>query len=137
MNDSKCGISMCVFIFAFIHYKHCCICVGIFLQAKPRLQREGSCASLHNSLMRNSIFQLMIHTLDPLSDEGMGKQKEMHKTHSHTHTRTHARATQSLKQDVMLKSCEITMKHRGCSVDMNHMNITSLHMNKTFSCHGL
>ncbi|KAG7253418.1 hypothetical protein CRUP_006831, partial [Coryphaenoides rupestris] len=32
--------------------------------AKPRLQREGSCASLHNTLMRNSIFQLMIHTLD-------------------------------------------------------------------------
>ncbi|XP_065810405.1 sodium/potassium/calcium exchanger 2-like isoform X5 [Labrus bergylta] len=40
------------------------------LTAKPRLQREGSCASLHNTLMRNSIFQLMIHTLDPLSDEG-------------------------------------------------------------------
>ncbi|KAK9539912.1 hypothetical protein VZT92_002397 [Zoarces viviparus] len=46
------------------------------LTAKPRLQREGSCASLHNSLMRNSIFQLMIHTLDPLSDEGMGQFKE-------------------------------------------------------------
>ncbi|XP_063739114.1 sodium/potassium/calcium exchanger 2-like isoform X3 [Eleginops maclovinus] len=46
------------------------------LMAKPRLQREGSCASLHNSLMRNSIFQLMIHTLDPLSDEGMGHFKE-------------------------------------------------------------
>ncbi|XP_028256820.1 sodium/potassium/calcium exchanger 2-like [Parambassis ranga] len=40
------------------------------LTAKPRLQREGSCASLHNSLMRNSIFQLMIHTLDPLNDDG-------------------------------------------------------------------
>ncbi|XP_044046893.1 sodium/potassium/calcium exchanger 2-like isoform X1 [Siniperca chuatsi] len=46
------------------------------LTAKPRLQREGSCASLHNSLMRNSIFQLMIHTLDPLSDEGMERFKE-------------------------------------------------------------
>ncbi|XP_068583303.1 sodium/potassium/calcium exchanger 2-like [Cebidichthys violaceus] len=45
------------------------------LMAKPRLQREGSCASLHNSLMRNSIFQLMIHTLDPLSDEGPFKEK--------------------------------------------------------------
>ncbi|TMS23498.1 Sodium/potassium/calcium exchanger 2 [Larimichthys crocea] len=45
------------------------------LTAKPRLQREGSCASLHNSLMRNSIFQLMIHTLDPLSDEGQFKEK--------------------------------------------------------------
>uniref|UniRef100_A0A8C1UXL1 Solute carrier family 24 member 2 n=1 Tax=Cyprinus carpio TaxID=7962 RepID=A0A8C1UXL1_CYPCA len=38
------------------------------LSAKPRLQRGGSSASLHNTLMRNSIFQLMIHTLDPLSD---------------------------------------------------------------------
>ncbi|XP_036187155.1 sodium/potassium/calcium exchanger 2 isoform X6 [Myotis myotis] len=37
--------------------------------AKPRLQRGGSSASLHNSLMRNSIFQLMIHTLDPLAEE--------------------------------------------------------------------
>ncbi|XP_039860839.1 sodium/potassium/calcium exchanger 2-like [Simochromis diagramma] len=45
------------------------------LTAKPRLQREGSCASLHNSLMRNSIFQLMIHTLDPLSNEGHFKEK--------------------------------------------------------------
>ncbi|XP_034147054.1 sodium/potassium/calcium exchanger 2 isoform X2 [Esox lucius] len=45
------------------------------LTAKPRLQRGGSSASLHNTLMRNSIFQLMIHTLDPLSEgegEGMG-----------------------------------------------------------------
>ncbi|XP_029695866.1 sodium/potassium/calcium exchanger 2 isoform X5 [Takifugu rubripes] len=38
-------------------------------KARPRLQRGGSSASLHNSLMRNSIFQLMIHTLDPLSEE--------------------------------------------------------------------
>ncbi|KAL3967197.1 solute carrier family 24 (sodium/potassium/calcium exchanger), member 2 [Sarotherodon galilaeus] len=39
------------------------------LSARPRLQRGGSSASLHNSLMRNSIFQLMIHTLDPLSED--------------------------------------------------------------------
>nr|XP_045017541.1 sodium/potassium/calcium exchanger 2 isoform X5 [Jaculus jaculus] len=39
------------------------------LPTKPRLQRGGSSASLHNSLMRNSIFQLMIHTLDPLAEE--------------------------------------------------------------------
>ncbi|KFQ01003.1 Sodium/potassium/calcium exchanger 2, partial [Haliaeetus albicilla] len=38
------------------------------LTTKPRLQRGGSSASLHNSLMRNSIFQLMIHTLDPLAE---------------------------------------------------------------------
>lgn len=41
---------------------------------RPRLQRGGSSASLHNSLMRNSIFQLMIHTLDPLS-EGKFREK--------------------------------------------------------------
>ncbi|XP_041120276.1 sodium/potassium/calcium exchanger 2-like [Polyodon spathula] len=44
------------------------------LMLKPRLQRGGSSASLHNSLMRNSIFQLMIHTLDPLA-EGRFKEK--------------------------------------------------------------
>ncbi|XP_035274504.1 sodium/potassium/calcium exchanger 2-like isoform X2 [Anguilla anguilla] len=42
---------------------------GTKLSARPRLQRGGSSASLHNTLMRNSIFQLMIHTLDPLSEE--------------------------------------------------------------------
>ncbi|XP_069782741.1 sodium/potassium/calcium exchanger 2-like isoform X2 [Narcine bancroftii] len=35
---------------------------------RPRLQRGGSSASLHNTLMRNSIFQLMINTLDPLAE---------------------------------------------------------------------
>ncbi|XP_059825998.1 sodium/potassium/calcium exchanger 2-like [Hypanus sabinus] len=39
------------------------------LDPKPRLQRGGSSASLHNTLMRNSIFQLMINTLDPLAEE--------------------------------------------------------------------
>ncbi|TSN95678.1 Sodium/potassium/calcium exchanger 2 [Bagarius yarrelli] len=47
---------------------------GNKLSAKPHLQRGLSSASLHNSLMRNSIFQLMIHTLDPLS-EGRFKDK--------------------------------------------------------------
>nr|XP_015200486.1 PREDICTED: sodium/potassium/calcium exchanger 2 isoform X2 [Lepisosteus oculatus] len=50
------------------------------LTLKPRLQRGGSSASLHNSLMRNSIFQLMIHTLDPLAEElgTYGKLKYYH-----------------------------------------------------------
>ncbi|XP_047452082.1 sodium/potassium/calcium exchanger 1 isoform X2 [Mugil cephalus] len=43
------------------------------LKLKPALQRGGSSASLHNSTMRNTIFQLMIHTLDPL---GEGKFKD-------------------------------------------------------------
>uniref|UniRef100_A0A674IM24 Sodium/potassium/calcium exchanger 1 n=1 Tax=Terrapene triunguis TaxID=2587831 RepID=A0A674IM24_9SAUR len=34
----------------------------------PSLQRGGSSASLHNSHMRTTIFQLMIRTLDPLAE---------------------------------------------------------------------
>ncbi|XP_026031627.1 sodium/potassium/calcium exchanger 1 isoform X2 [Astatotilapia calliptera] len=45
------------------------------LKLKPSLQRGGSSASLHNSTMRNTIFQLMIHTLDPI-----GKFKEKAET---------------------------------------------------------
>ncbi|KAF0042775.1 hypothetical protein F2P81_004112 [Scophthalmus maximus] len=38
----------------------------------PVLQRGGSAASLHNTSLRSTIFQLMIHTLDPLG-EGNGQ----------------------------------------------------------------
>ncbi|XP_073474417.1 sodium/potassium/calcium exchanger 1 isoform X2 [Aquarana catesbeiana] len=40
------------------------------LKLKPFLTRGGSSASLHNSTMRSTIFQLMIHTLDPLGEDG-------------------------------------------------------------------
>ncbi|XP_056870733.1 sodium/potassium/calcium exchanger 1-like isoform X4 [Takifugu flavidus] len=39
------------------------------LRVRPALQRGGSSASLHNTSLRNTIFQLMIHTLDPLGEE--------------------------------------------------------------------
>lgn len=38
-------------------------------KGRPVLQRGGSAASLHNASMRNTIFQLMIHTLDPLTED--------------------------------------------------------------------
>ncbi|KAM4766187.1 sodium/potassium/calcium exchanger 1 [Cyanocitta cristata] len=38
------------------------------LQPGPALQRGSSSASLHNSQMRGTIFQLMIYTLDPLAE---------------------------------------------------------------------
>ncbi|XP_067411649.1 sodium/potassium/calcium exchanger 1 [Emydura macquarii macquarii] len=38
------------------------------LELMPSLQRGGSSASLHNSHTRSTIFQLMIHTLDPLAE---------------------------------------------------------------------
>uniref|UniRef100_A0A3B4GV21 Sodium/potassium/calcium exchanger 1 n=1 Tax=Pundamilia nyererei TaxID=303518 RepID=A0A3B4GV21_9CICH len=37
---------------------------------KTALQRGGSSASLHNTSLRSTIFQLMIHTLDPLGEGG-------------------------------------------------------------------
>ncbi|XP_041646321.1 sodium/potassium/calcium exchanger 1-like isoform X7 [Cheilinus undulatus] len=37
-------------------------------QVRPVLQRGGSTASLHNTSLRSTIFQLMIHTLDPLGE---------------------------------------------------------------------
>ncbi|NXW02793.1 NCKX1 protein, partial [Fregetta grallaria] len=40
---------------------------GKKLQPASALQRGSSSASLHNSQMRSTIFQLMIHTLDPLT----------------------------------------------------------------------
>uniref|UniRef100_A0A663N097 Sodium/potassium/calcium exchanger 1 n=1 Tax=Athene cunicularia TaxID=194338 RepID=A0A663N097_ATHCN len=45
--------------------------VGVLIfrgQPASALQRGSSSASLHNSQMRSTIFQLMIHTLDPLAD---------------------------------------------------------------------
>uniref|UniRef100_A0A8C3Y6X8 Sodium/potassium/calcium exchanger 1 n=1 Tax=Catharus ustulatus TaxID=91951 RepID=A0A8C3Y6X8_CATUS len=39
-----------------------------FPQPGPVLQRGSSSASLHNSQMRGTIVQLMIHTLDPLAE---------------------------------------------------------------------
>lgn len=97
--------------------KHFSICVCV-LQAKPRLQREGSCASLHNSLMRNSIFQLMIHTLDPLSDEGMGKQN-LHETHTNIHTHTIFKAN-----NIMFKFVKKAQTQRFC---LNYTIIYFLH----------
>ncbi|XP_023807288.1 sodium/potassium/calcium exchanger 1-like isoform X7 [Oryzias latipes] len=45
------------------------------LRVRPVLQRGGSSASLHNTSLRNTIFQLMIHTLDPLGEDGDQKPK--------------------------------------------------------------
>ncbi|XP_057286982.1 sodium/potassium/calcium exchanger 1 isoform X4 [Pezoporus wallicus] len=41
---------------------------GRRLQPGSALQRGSSSASLHNTQMRSTVFQLMIHTLDPLTD---------------------------------------------------------------------
>nr|XP_043876867.1 sodium/potassium/calcium exchanger 2-like isoform X3 [Solea senegalensis] len=64
----KCNSKLEGFVKSCMH-KNQVVEVAVQPKARPRLQRGGSSASLHNSLMRNSIFQLMIHTLDPLSEE--------------------------------------------------------------------
>ncbi|XP_072237256.1 sodium/potassium/calcium exchanger 1-like [Leuresthes tenuis] len=45
------------------------------LKLRPVLQRGGSSASLHNTSLRSTIFQLMIHTLDPLGEDEDQKPK--------------------------------------------------------------
>nr|XP_057932997.1 sodium/potassium/calcium exchanger 1-like isoform X2 [Doryrhamphus excisus] len=45
------------------------------LRVRPVLQRGGSSASLHNTSLRSTIFQLMIHTLDPLGEDHDHKAK--------------------------------------------------------------
>ncbi|KAG7522545.1 sodium/potassium/calcium exchanger 1 [Solea senegalensis] len=61
------------------------------LKLKPSLQRGGSSASLHNSTMRTTIFQLMIHTLDPL---GEGKFKDKAETLNNVARRKAERKTE-------------------------------------------
>ncbi|XP_054474556.1 sodium/potassium/calcium exchanger 1-like [Anoplopoma fimbria] len=46
------------------------------LKVRPILQRGGSAASLHNASMRSTIFQLMIHTLEPLGEDDDPKPTE-------------------------------------------------------------
>uniref|UniRef100_A0A3B4YMI6 Sodium/potassium/calcium exchanger 1 n=1 Tax=Seriola lalandi dorsalis TaxID=1841481 RepID=A0A3B4YMI6_SERLL len=65
---------------------------------KPSLQRGGSSASLHNSTMRNTIFQLMIHTLDPL---GEGKFKDKAETLNNVASRKSERKTQDKSEGNM------------------------------------
>ncbi|XP_068170266.1 sodium/potassium/calcium exchanger 1-like isoform X2 [Antennarius striatus] len=81
-------------------YKHKNIVKVIALEEpeklKPSLQRGGSSASLHNSTMRNTIFQLMIHTLDPL---GEGKFKDKAETLNNVARRTSENKTQDKSED--------------------------------------
>ncbi|XP_040894336.1 sodium/potassium/calcium exchanger 1-like [Toxotes jaculatrix] len=71
------------------------------LKLKPSLQRGGSSASLHNSTMRNTIFQLMIHTLDPL---GEGKFKDKAETLNNVATRKAESKTPDKSEDGGKKS---------------------------------
>ncbi|XP_029698217.1 sodium/potassium/calcium exchanger 1 [Takifugu rubripes] len=73
----------------------------LLLKLKPALKRGGSSASLHNSTMRNTIFQLMIHTLDPLGD---GKFKDKAECLNNVAKRTAEGKTQDKHEDARNKN---------------------------------
>ncbi|XP_051756255.1 sodium/potassium/calcium exchanger 2-like isoform X2 [Ctenopharyngodon idella] len=106
-------------------------------KAKPRLQRGGSSASLHNSLMRNSIFQLMIHTLDPLSEEfadselgTYGKLKYYHSMNEEGKFREKA----SILHKIAKKKCQV--EDSNGVADKNLPNSSSVEVDMTPPMNG-
>uniref|UniRef100_A0A3P9MAW4 Solute carrier family 24 member 2 n=1 Tax=Oryzias latipes TaxID=8090 RepID=A0A3P9MAW4_ORYLA len=102
-------------------------------KARPRLQRGGSSASLHNSLMRNSIFQLMIHTLDPLSEEFADSELGTYGKLKYYHSMTEEgkfREKASILHKIAKKKCQVedSEKANGVSsrADKNLPNSSSV-----------
>ncbi|TKS92791.1 Sodium/potassium/calcium exchanger 2 [Collichthys lucidus] len=108
------------------------------LSARPRLQRGGSSASLHNSLMRNSIFQLMIHTLDPLSEE-LGTYGKLKYYHSMTEEGKF-REKASILHKIAKKKCQVEDSEKANGVasrsDKNLPNSSSVEVEVTPPMNG-
>uniref|UniRef100_H3D184 Sodium/calcium exchanger membrane region domain-containing protein n=1 Tax=Tetraodon nigroviridis TaxID=99883 RepID=H3D184_TETNG len=106
--------------------------------ARPRLQRGGSSASLHNSLMRNSIFQLMIHTLDPLSEE-LGTYGKLKYYHSMTEEGKF-REKASILHKIAKKKCQVEDSEKANGVasrsDKNLPNSSSVEVEVTPPMNG-
>ncbi|XP_041442826.1 sodium/potassium/calcium exchanger 1 isoform X2 [Xenopus laevis] len=66
---------------------------------KPFLTRGGSSASLHNSTMRSTIFQLMIHTLDPLGEAKFKDKAEIMNNLAKAKVETEAKKGLKVKDD--------------------------------------
>uniref|UniRef100_A0A673HEU5 Sodium/potassium/calcium exchanger 2-like n=1 Tax=Sinocyclocheilus rhinocerous TaxID=307959 RepID=A0A673HEU5_9TELE len=101
-------------------------------QAKPRLQRGGSSASLHNSLMRNSIFHLMIHTLDPLSEE-LGTYGKLKYYHSMTEEGKF-REKASILHKIAKKKCQV--EDSNGAAEKNLPNSSSVEVDVTPPMNG-
>ncbi|OCT89827.1 sodium/potassium/calcium exchanger 1 isoform X1 [Xenopus laevis] len=69
------------------------------LKLKPFLTRGGSSASLHNSTMRSTIFQLMIHTLDPLGEAKFKDKAEIMNNLAKAKVETEAKKGLKVKDD--------------------------------------
>ncbi|XP_035283257.1 sodium/potassium/calcium exchanger 2-like isoform X1 [Anguilla anguilla] len=113
------------------------------LSAKPRLQRGGSSASLHNSLMRNSIFQLMIHTLDPLSEEFADSELGTYGKLKYYHTMTEEgkfREKASILHKIAKKKCQVEDSEKANGVasrsDKNLPNSSNVEVEVTPPMNG-
>ncbi|XP_041724062.1 sodium/potassium/calcium exchanger 2 isoform X4 [Coregonus clupeaformis] len=113
------------------------------LSARPRLQRGGSSASLHNSLMRNSIFQLMIHTLDPLSEEFADSELGTYGKLKYYHTMTEEgkfREKASILHKIAKKKCQVEDSEKANGVasrsDKNLPNSSNVEVEVTPPMNG-
>uniref|UniRef100_A0A673AEI3 Sodium/calcium exchanger membrane region domain-containing protein n=1 Tax=Sphaeramia orbicularis TaxID=375764 RepID=A0A673AEI3_9TELE len=109
----------------------------------PRLQRGGSSASLHNSLMRNSIFQLMIHTLDPLSEEFADSELGTYGKLKYYHSMTEEgkfREKASILHKIAKKKCQVEDSEKANGVasrsDKNLPNSSSVEVEVTPPMNG-
>ncbi|XP_069026469.1 sodium/potassium/calcium exchanger 2-like isoform X2 [Embiotoca jacksoni] len=113
------------------------------LSNRPRLQRGGSSASLHNSLMRNSIFQLMIHTLDPLSEEFADSELGTYGKLKYYHSMTEEgkfREKASILHKIAKKKCQVEDSEKANGVasrsDKNLPNSSSVEVEVTPPMNG-
>ncbi|XP_016419528.1 sodium/potassium/calcium exchanger 2-like [Sinocyclocheilus rhinocerous] len=107
------------------------------LSAKPRLQRGGSSASLHNSLMRNSIFHLMIHTLDPLSEEFADSELGTYGKLKYYHSMTEEgkfREKASILHKIAKKKCQV--EDSNGAAEKNLPNSSSVEVDVTPPMNG-
>ncbi|KAM8880891.1 sodium/potassium/calcium exchanger 2-like isoform X3 [Synchiropus splendidus] len=112
-------------------------------KTRPRLQRGGSSASLHNSLMRNSIFQLMIHTLDPLSEEFADSELGTYGKLKYYHSMTEEgkfREKASILHKIAKKKCQVEDSEKANGVasrsDKNLPNSSSVEVEVTPPMNG-
>nr|XP_057923092.1 sodium/potassium/calcium exchanger 2-like isoform X3 [Doryrhamphus excisus] len=112
-------------------------------KARPRLQRGGSSASLHNSLMRNSIFQLMIHTLDPLSEEFADSELGTYGKLKYYHSMTEEgkfREKASILHKIAKKKCQVEDSEKANGVasraDKNLPNSSNVQVEVTPPMNG-
>ncbi|XP_061565558.1 sodium/potassium/calcium exchanger 2-like isoform X2 [Cololabis saira] len=138
----KCNSTIESFVKDCVH-KNQVVEVEVQPKTRPRLQRGGSSASLHNSLMRNSIFQLMIHTLDPLSEEFADSELGTYGKLKYYHSMTEEgkfREKASILHKIAKKKCQVEDSEKANGVascsDKNLPNSSSVEVEVTPPMNG-